>query len=101
MVARQAHNLEAAGSSPAPATVLAGGTEPDLSAPAADVEKTPLPASAAGISPAISAELVRLHDAGMGVDAMGARFRIAYAKIATIVAAEHKRRADAWARDDP
>ena len=98
MVARQAHNLEVAGSSPAPATVRAGSTtEPDLSAPAADVEKTPLPASAAGISPAISAELVRLHDAGMGVDAIGARFRIAYATIATIVAAEHKRRADALA----
>ena len=41
------------------------------------------------------AEILRLHDAGMGVDKLGARFRILYATINRIVAREHARRAAA------
>lgn len=45
------------------------------------------------VAPATSAEIVRLHDAGMGIDALGARFRLPYATIAAIVPRGRPRRA--------
>lgn len=64
----------------------------DVSTPpatqAAGAAPVPLPASAAALSPAVSAEILRLHDAGMGVDKLGARFRLAYAVIRRTVARE-------------
>lgn len=66
---------------------------------AADVRPDTSLASAAsssvisGISPARTAEIVRLHDARMGIDALGARFRLPYAVIRRIVERELARRA--------
>ena len=45
------------------------------------------------IGPAREAEILRLHDAGMGPVKLGARFRLAYAKINAIVARELAQRA--------
>jgi hypothetical protein len=42
-----------------------------------------------------------LHDGGMGLDALGARYRQPYAQLARIIETELKRRADAWALDGP
>lgn len=53
------------------------------------------------LSPGREAEILRLHDAGMSPDQLGARFRLEYRVIARIVAAERKRRADAWATRGP
>jgi hypothetical protein len=67
---------------------------------AADVAPVPHRASAAALPPAISAEIIRLHDAGMGVDKIGARFRIPYNAINRIVERERARRtANAAARE--
>ncbi len=55
-------------------------------------------AQADRVGPAQAAEILRLADAGMGPDQLGARFRLEYAVIRRIVARERKRRADAWAR---
>ncbi|HDZ74357.1 MAG TPA: hypothetical protein ENH55_16655 [Aurantimonas coralicida] len=77
----------------------------DVSTPpatqAAGAAPVPLPASAAALPPAVSAEIVRLADAGMGPDALGAKFRLAYKVLNRIVTRERKRRADAWARGGP
>lgn len=90
MVARQAHNLEAGGSSPPPATKRAGGTcEPGLSAPAA-----------AGSSPDPAAAL-RLHDAGIDLATLGAKFRVTREHISRLIQTEMKRRADRWATSGP
>ena len=63
----------------------------DVSTPpatqAAGAAPVPLPASAAAFPPAVRAEIVRLHDAGIGPDRLGALFRLEYAVIRRIVAA--------------
>ncbi len=56
--------------------------------------------STAALSPATAAEVLRQHCAGMGLDALGAKFHQPYAQLARVIAAELQRRADAWARDE-
>ena len=41
------------------------------------------------LPPGREAEILRLHDAGMGPDKLGARFRLEYAVIRRIVAREY------------
>lgn len=47
------------------------------------------------LPPGLEAEIVRLHDAAMGIDALGARFRLPYATITAIVARQRPRHAAA------
>ena len=54
------------------------------------------------LGPAGESEVLRLHGAGMGIDALGARFRLNYAVIRRIVDRERARRdaaAEAAARE--
>ena len=97
MAAHQAHNLEVAGSSPAPATIPAERTcEPDRSAPpAAGASSSPAPAATTcdhEFGPFARAEIVRLADQGMGLDKLGARYRQPYAHLRRIIQEERARR---------
>ena len=92
MVARVAHNHEAGGSNPPPATKRAGGTcEPGLPAPAAAGSRSPVDPAAA----------LRLHDDGLDLDALGVKFHVPLAHINRLIQTEMKRRADEWAKSGP
>ena len=59
----------------------------------ASPDTRPAAAFSSLVAPADVSEIIRLHDAGMGLDALGAKFRpIPYDQLARIIAAELGRR---------